>query len=170
MLVGHSMSGYISLETAALAPDRVRAVVGVDTLHSAKEEIDPVRAEAGLKQFEQDFVGTCSKSTASMFGADADPALVARVVASTCAAPPEVTVAVLRRFFAEVDPLGSMRKAGVPIRVINADQLPTQVEENREFADFSAKIMHGVGHFLMLERPDEFNRLLAETLAELSGR
>jgi pimeloyl-ACP methyl ester carboxylesterase len=170
VLIGHSMSGYLSLEAAALAPARLRGVVGVDTLHSAKEQIDRARYEAGLKHFEQNFVETCSKFTASMFGPDADPALVTRVVASTCKVSPQVTIAVLRAFYAQVDPLASMSNARVPIRVINADLQPTEVEENREFADFSARIMPRAGHFLMLERPDEFNRLLAETLAELPRR
>jgi pimeloyl-ACP methyl ester carboxylesterase len=34
--------------------------------------------------------------------------------------------------------------------------------------DFDAVIMKHMGHYPMLERPDEFNRLVAETIASLT--
>ena len=33
VLVGHSMGGLVAMETARLAPDRVRGIVGIDNLH-----------------------------------------------------------------------------------------------------------------------------------------
>ncbi|NIM63665.1 MAG: alpha/beta hydrolase, partial [Acidobacteria bacterium] len=35
--------------------------------------------------------------------------------------------------------------------------------------NFDAVLMEDVGHFVMLERPDEFNQLLAEAVEELTG-
>lgn len=63
---------------------------------------------------------------------------------------------------------------GVPIRCINAAPRPpvgpaTDVEANRRFADFDAVLMEDVGHYLMIERPAELNRLLGELLDELLG-
>jgi pimeloyl-ACP methyl ester carboxylesterase len=58
----------------------------------------------------------------------------------------------------------------VPIRCINAASMPTRVETNRRYApDFDAVIMQQVGHFPMLERPEEFNRLLAQAVAEIAA-
>jgi pimeloyl-ACP methyl ester carboxylesterase len=34
-------------------------------------------------------------------------------------------------------------------------------------ADFAARVMKGAGHYPMLERPAEFNRILAETVTAL---
>ena len=49
--------------------------------------------------------------------------------------------------------------------------MPTNVEMGRSHAEsFDVKYMKGRGHFLMLEDPDTFNELLAETIAELTGK
>ena len=63
-----------------------------------------------------------------------------------------------------------VQTAGVPIRAINGDLWPTGIEANRKVApDFDAVIMKGAGHYPMLERPDEFNRLLVEVVNGLAG-
>jgi pimeloyl-ACP methyl ester carboxylesterase len=56
----------------------------------------------------------------------------------------------------------------MPVRAINASNVTTEVEINRKYApDFDAVLMDGVGHFLYLERPDEFNALLDRTIADV---
>ena len=59
-----------------------------------------------------------------------------------------------------------MAKIKAPIRAINAEiSMPTQIEINRRHApQFDAIIQQGAGHFLMLEAPERFNQLFAETL------
>ena len=57
------------------------------------------------------------------------------------------------------DYAASARKLAVPLRAINGDLFPTDVEAVRRIkADFDAVIMKHVGHYPMLERPVEFNR------------
>ena len=43
----------------------------------------------------------------------------------------------------------------------------TNLAVNRKYADFDATILSGPGHFLMLERPGEFNAILREWLSVL---
>ena len=55
----------------------------------------------------------------------------------------------------------ALAAAGAAVRAINAaDPYLTAVEINRKYGDFDAVLMRGVGHFLMLEKPVEFNRHL----------
>ena len=62
---------------------------------------------------------------------------------------------------------GSCRLAA-PLRAINGDLYPTDVPANRKLKpDFEAVIMKHMGHYPMLERPDEFNRRVAEIVAGL---
>ena len=169
ILVGHSMGGPVSLLVAAARADRVRAVVGVDTLHDAEFEFEPEQWGDLIAQFEADFHGTCQRFARSMFTSAAEPRLVLQVEARMCDAPPEIAIALLETF-----PLFDMRAAlcavNVPVRSINAPFPfpPTEVEKNRQYhADYDALIVKDVGHFLMLERPDDFNaalRLILETL------
>ena len=59
----------------------------------------------------------------------------------------------------------------MPIRAINGDLWPTRIEANRKVTpDFDAVIMKDAGHYPMLERPDEFNRLLAGVAADLERK
>jgi pimeloyl-ACP methyl ester carboxylesterase len=67
--------------------------------------------------------------------------------------------------------LASLGSAGVPVRGISARPLaasPTAIEMNRKYADYNATLMDGVGRFLQLEKPQEFNAICARFAAELS--
>jgi pimeloyl-ACP methyl ester carboxylesterase len=96
--------------------------------------------------------------------------LHARAEKRMCAMPPEI-VAGMMDGFADYDLEAAFRKAGVPIRAINGDLFPTRIESNRAVTpDFDAVIMKGCGHYPMLERPEEFNRLLVEIVRQLGAR
>ncbi len=63
-----------------------------------------------------------------------------------------------------------MSAVDLPLRCINATYEETKVEVNRKYArDYEVLLIEDTGHFPMLERPDEFNRLLAEVIEELTG-
>jgi pimeloyl-ACP methyl ester carboxylesterase len=62
-----------------------------------------------------------------------------------------------------------VRRLDAPLRAINGDLYPTDIAANRKLKpDFDAVIMAHMGHYPMLERPGEFNRLVAETVASLT--
>jgi pimeloyl-ACP methyl ester carboxylesterase len=169
ILVGHSMGGPVALEAARLMPERVLAVVAVDSLHDAELRYDPQQMQGLLAAFEKDFVATCGQFSTSMFVAGADPALVEQVAAAMCDGSPEIATALFRQFI-DYDMGKALAAVTVPVRFINAAGYPTNLEVNRRYhPDFDGVIMDGVGHFLMMERPEEFNRHLAEVVAELSG-
>jgi len=61
----------------------------------------------------------------------------------------------------------------VPVRGINSGggfqfYTPTAVETNKKYADFKAVTIPEVGHYPMLEKPNEFNEKLRETLKEFA--
>ena len=169
ILIGHSMGGPVVLEAARLMPERVIGVVGVDTLQDADFEYDPERVAPFLAPFENDFAGTCRGLVASMFLKDADPALVERIAADMSAGQPEIGIALLRGYI-DYDAAAAFTAvpAAIPIRCINSTMYATNVEGNRAYhEDFEVIEMDGVGHFLMIERPEEFNALLNQVIAGL---
>ncbi|MCD4748331.1 MAG: alpha/beta hydrolase [Thermoanaerobaculales bacterium] len=166
VVVGHSMGGRVGLEVARLLPQTVIGVVGVDTLQKADNEMDPKQAQAIVAEFEQDFDTNCETFVRSMFGENADAALIDRVTADMCAGPGTIGVALLRNYFA-YDVRGALQAAGVPVRCINADKWPTDTEGNQEYADFEATILSGFGHFLMQEAPDELEVALIDTILDI---
>ncbi len=63
----------------------------------------------------------------------------------------------------------AVRAATVPVRCINSDMYPTDIEANRRiWPGFDAVVMKGAGHYPMLERPDEFNNHVRRLVASLS--
>ncbi len=167
VLIGHSMGGSTALEAARLMPDRVIGVVAVDSLQDADAKYDPDQLNTALASYEKDFAGTCLQFTTSMFLENADPALVERVTTDMCDASPEIAIALLREFFNyELGP--ALAAVNVPVRYINADMYPTNPEVNQKYnPDFSGFIVPNVGHFLMMEKPEEFNELLKQVVENL---
>lgn len=54
-----------------------------------------------------------------------------------------------------------------PVTAINSDSEPTNVEAFRKYIpSFQVKIISGVGHVVFWDEPDEFNRLLEESIQE----
>ena len=70
--------------------------------------------------------------------------------------------------FGGYDTCASARLLRIPVRCINGDLFPTDVETIRHtIADFDAVVLPHTGHYPMLECPDEFNRRLAEFVAAM---
>ena len=167
VLIGHSMGGSTALEAARLMPDRTIGVIAVDSLQNADAKYDPDQFNGILAAYDKDFAGTCKKFTTSMFLESADPQLIERVTSDMCDHSPEIAIALLREFFNyEMGP--ALAAVDVPVRYINAPTYPTNVEVNRTYQpDFDGVIMDGVGHFLMMEKPVEFNELLRQVVEGL---
>jgi pimeloyl-ACP methyl ester carboxylesterase len=170
VLVGHSMGGYVILEAEHLLPDRVIGLVGADTLGDFEGKVAPRAIEGWISAYKSNFEEAMKKNAPNWFFTEnADPVLVDRIVTDMSSMPPTIGVGALEHYFNfqnnEIIPLLGELKA--PITCINSDINPTNVVSNQRYvASFKAKIMPGVGHFNMIEEPEEFNRLLEETIQE----
>jgi pimeloyl-ACP methyl ester carboxylesterase len=170
VLIGHSMGGPVALEAARLLPDETLGVIGVDALHNLQQKPSAEAWEGFMAPYEEDFIATCEQFVEAMFRPEADPALIGRVRSEMCDAPQEIAKALLRQF-GTYDQAASASLVNAPLRSLNADLFPTDVESNREVApEYEAVILPDTGHFLMLEKPDSFNRLLAEMVRDLEDR
>ncbi len=165
ILVGHSMGGPVCVLAAPLLPDQVLGVVGVDALHDVTLEWDESILESWVATMEADFPGYMRGFLDGMFPEGSDPELRERVMAIMGAADPERARDLMKAMFM-LDHEAALAACPVPVRCINAaDGFPTNVEANRRVAPtFEVIGMHGVGHFLMMERPEEFNAHLRATI------
>ena len=118
-----------------------------------------------------DFVGTCESFVEQMFP-EQDVDEVKRHVRQTgCDGSRSAAGSALMRDFSTIDMPAWFRDAGVPIRAINAaTPNPTNVEGNRKYADFQVQLMDGVGHYPHMTRPERFNELMLQAIAELAGQ
>ena len=77
-----------------------------------------------------------------------------------------IGVALLQAYLA-FDRQEAFSQSGVPIRAINTDKWPTDVEGNLELADFELTLLEGYGHFLMQEAPEVLTQAVIDTTLEI---
>src|SRR5262245_32157341 len=168
ILVGSSMGGPIALEATRRMPERVVAIVPVDTLHNVETKVPKEQLDAVIKQLRADYKGAITGFLNQMLFSPSTPAAVkARITSEVTSRPPEIAIAILEGILA-YDSVPALKEVKVPIHAINADLNPTNLEINRKYApQFEVVIIKGSGHYPMLEDPTHFNELLTDYLQQL---
>ena len=161
ILFGNSLGGPVAIEAALLLPGRVLGVVGVDTFQSLAYTMTPDQARQRADAFRDDYASSLKQMVKSLFHTDADPAVVADAEQRMAQTSPEVAHTMFLSL-AGYDVSASTRYLQVPLLAINGDLYPTDTQAVRTVkADFDVVVMKHVGHYPMLERPAEFDRLVA---------
>jgi pimeloyl-ACP methyl ester carboxylesterase len=170
VLVGHSMGGPVIVEAARKMPTQALAIVPVDIFNSVGTNSSPEAREAFIAPMETDFKTATKEFVAKyLFNPGTDPTLVERISSAMASMPTEIGVGAMRGLWA-YDSAQALADVKVPIHVINSDRRSTDLEAARRYApQFEMVAMKGVGHFVMIEDPATFNRLLDEELAQLAG-
>ena len=168
VLIGNSLGGPVILETARLIPEKVAALVPVDTFYTLIINTPPDAIKNVAQAYRADYAGTIKQMVKALFHKDVDPQLYAKVEKKMLNCTGEMAASLMESFITYTS-ADSLKIVKCPIRCINGDLYPTQVENNRKvYSDFDAIIIPHTGHFPMLECPDLFNRHLTEILKSLS--
>ncbi len=168
IIFGNSLGGPVAIEAALLLPDRILGVVGVDTFQGLDHRITPEEAKKRAESFQRDFAGALKQMVGMLFHDDADPALIEEAESRMAGTSPEAAHAMFLSF-AGYDVGAAASRLTVPLRAINGDLYPTDVEGNRKVKpDFDEVIMKHMGHYPMLERPTEFNDRVREIITSLT--
>lgn len=165
VLIGHSMGGPVVVEAARHLPTAVIGLVGVDTWWNVEQTLTPAQVAEFLAPFRTNFVEAARTFVRSMFVPTSDPTLVEQVVAAMSAAHPQIGISVSE------EARGNGRNLQVGLQEVKAPKIAINAEgwrpTNREAAQrygIEVALMSGVGHFVMLEDPQTFNRLLDEAV------
>lgn len=173
VLVGHSMGGPVVVEAALQLGDRVIGIVGVDTFKDLGSTYSEDQILAIFEPFRADFTGATTEWVrVNGFVPTSDPALVERIAEDMSSGPSEVGLeagAEMWRWLGQSSG-DALRRLHAPLHLINSDVGQTDVAAGREYAaSFDAVLMSGVGHFVMMEDPETFNRLLRNMIDEFTG-
>jgi sigma-B regulation protein RsbQ len=168
IIFGNSLGGPVAIEAGLLLAGRTLGVVGIDTFQQLGGVFTAEEVGQRADSFEKDFAGSLKAMVGLLFHKDADPAIVADAEKRMMGTPPAAAKAMFLGM-AGYDMGAAAARLAAPLRAINGDLYPIDLEANKKIKpDFDAVIMKHMGHYPMLERPDEFNRLVAETVASLT--
>lgn len=175
VLVGHSMSGNIILQTAVRYPQHIIALVGVDNFNDAGAELTAEQREqslAALDYFRKDFTNTVEAyAMGSFFQPTTDTNFIKQVVKDLKNNDSVAVTNILEgifRFSGKEKEL--LKNCPVKLYLINSDAGKTDEEALTKLAKSSYKIfyVHQSSHFPMLEKPVEFNKQFENVMKEMS--
>ena len=168
ILIGHSMGGDVIAEAARQLPGVVTGLIMIDTYKKLGPGRTPEQVKAFVDKLRADFKDSTSALVKSMFVAGSDSSLVNWVAADMSSAPPSVALDALDHSFSYSRQMPhTLEEIKLPVIALNSDNSPTDVESMKHYG-VQVMIMEGVGHFMMMEDPDRFNRLLKTAIDKLT--
>ena len=164
VLVGHSMGGGVALAYAGAHPDRVAGLVLLDPIGDGKQ-IPPAEAKAYLAGFETNYNSTSRGYWTTVAGPDS--VIRKRLLADLEATPQEAVVQVLRDLMQFNPDPALARYHGPKLSIVTPhNDMPSSL--HRLGKGFPHRMVEGTGHWIQLDKPDEFIGLLDEFLKRLS--
>jgi pimeloyl-ACP methyl ester carboxylesterase len=169
-LVGHSMGGPVIYRVYEQAPEKVVALVVVDGF-LRRPKVAPGQAEQFIAQFRTpDYRERIRQFFGPMF--PGTEALRNRILSEMLATPQRVMSDTMEGMFGPGQPDWDLKPANVPVLVISAKGTLYDAEGENYVRSLSSqtdyRVMKNVGHWLMLERPAEFNALLTDMLRKFN--
>ena len=162
VLVGHSMGVPVILNYAHLFPANVAGLVPVDgglTLSSSSVSADFLKGPDGRKNRENRIRG--------MFSASTTPAMQQHILRMMLGPTQDVAVQAMQSMTGPSP--WSKDVMTFPVLGLYADHsvAANDSEFKRQFPNGKLVEISGTGHFLMLEKPTDFNKRLIEFLAKV---
>lgn len=174
ILIGHSMGGAVSAEAARLMPQKVIGIVGIDTLQNVAKHTPQRAIEEMVKPFEADFKNAAQHLVSSMFLESADQQLINWVKEDMSSAPKDIAIDAFRKYLGQYtngEAVSVFKDMTIPLVSINARGWPSEPEENRKhIKNYQLFYIEETGHFPMLVKPKEFNRLLKKALSAIESK
>jgi len=167
VLVGHSMGGDVVTASALTLGDRVAAVVWVDTYSTLENPDTREQVLAFLDPFRHDFAGRVDAHIRRHSAPSTDPALLDWIIADMSSAPQEIALNAMDHSISNHGPIrDQLLRLKVPVFAINPDDGTTDAESLGRYG-VRYFPMTGVGHFVMMEDPAQFDRVLGRIVAGL---
>jgi pimeloyl-ACP methyl ester carboxylesterase len=171
VLVGHSMGGGVIVNAATKLGGRVIGLVGADTFGNVGNPPSAEFIESRLVPLRADFAGRVTSLANDWFIDRSEPAEVSRIVARAGATRPDIGIGATTGSQHYWQKQGQDELRGLKQKVVTINAERTKENTLKNFAvaktggiEIEPIFMPGVGHFVMLDGTDEFNRLLTETI------
>ena len=171
ILIGHSMGGSVIAEAARLMPDRVIGLIGIDTLENIEYPMTREAFEEMITPLKKDFRTGSRQFVAWMIPPQTDPQLREWILSDVSSAPPAVALSAMKEMMLQYvsgDASRIFDEIRIPVITVNGDLWPINYEANRRHMySYDAIVLKGADHFLMMDRPEEFNHALEKAIRML---
>lgn len=158
VLVGHSIGGAVALEYAAQQPQRVAGLV----LVGAPGKVPTEQAQQILGALATAYEKTMEDYWQQLL-AHAQPQVSATLTADKQRMPRDRSLHLIKATFA-YDPLPALRKYPGPKLFVTAPNDDQPFALHKLAPDAPHKTIPGTSHWLQMDKPEEFNRILDEFL------
>jgi pimeloyl-ACP methyl ester carboxylesterase len=174
ILIGHSMGGSVIAEAARLMPNRIVGLVGIDTLGNIEYSLTRENLNKMIAPLEKDFRKGSRQFVGRIISLNTDPQLREWILSDISAAPPAVALSAINEMMSQYvtgEAAKIFDKIRIPVITVNGDMHPINYEANRRHMfSFDAIVLKDADHFLMMDRPEEFNRALEKAIDILLGK
>ena len=149
-------------------PNRVIGLIGIDTLENIEYPMTAEELKKMIAPLEQDFREGSRKFVAEKISPKTDPQLREWILSDISAAPPAVAVSAMNEMMSQYvsgEAATIFDKIRLPVVTVNGDLWPINHEANRRhMLSYEAIVLKGADHFLMIDRPEEFNPALEKAI------
>jgi pimeloyl-ACP methyl ester carboxylesterase len=174
ILIGHSMGGTVIAEAARLMPDRVVGLIGIDTLQNIEYPMTRKELRKMMAPFKNNFRTGSQQFVSQMISPNTDPKLREWILSDMSAAPPAIALSAMNEMMSQYitgEAAKTFDKIRIPVITVNGDKWPINYKANRRHMfSFDAIILKEADHFLMMDRPAEFNQALENAIHKLSDK
>jgi pimeloyl-ACP methyl ester carboxylesterase len=174
ILIGHSMGGSVIAEAACLMPDRVIGLIGIDTLENIEYPMTREELKKMIAPLEEDFRDGSRQFVGEMIASNTDPQLREWILSDMSAAPPSVALSAMNEMMTQYitgEAAKVFKKVRIPVVTVNGDLWPVNYEANRRHMfSFDAIVLKEADHFLMMDRPIDFNKALEKAILMLTEK
>ena len=168
ILLGHSMGGSVIAEAARLMPNRVIGIIGIDTLENIEYPMTRDELKKMMTPLEKDFRTGSRQFIEEMISPNTDQQLRKWILSDISAAPPAVALSAMNEMMSQYitgEAAKIFDEIRIPVITVNGDLWPINYEANRRHMfSFDAIFLKGADHFLMMDRPEEFNLALEKAI------